>query len=100
MAIDRFRAHYERMIQASLEPGGALPTKTRGAILEELGAPRELKAFARKVAIRAHAVTEADVKSLIAAGFSEDEIFETIVTSALHAGRLRLETALSRLEED
>jgi alkylhydroperoxidase/carboxymuconolactone decarboxylase family protein YurZ len=97
---DRFRAHFDELMQAPLRAKGELSQEVRQAILADLGAPRELRAFARKVAIRAHSITHKDIEEVLAAGFSEDEVFETIVTAALHASKARLDKALSLLEDD
>jgi alkylhydroperoxidase family enzyme len=52
--------------------------------------------YLTKVRERAHAVTDADVESLKAAGISEDEIFEQTVAAAIDEGLRRLDIA-SRL---
>ena len=59
--------------------------------------PPALAPYLDKVRSRAYTVTDADVSSLIAAGISEDEIFEHTVSAAVAAGLMRLEAGLAAL---
>jgi alkylhydroperoxidase family enzyme len=52
-----------------------------------------MAAYLAKVRDQAHAVTDADVETLKAAGFTEDEIFEQTVAMAIAQGLRRLDTA-------
>ena len=56
-------------------------------------APAGLEAYLAKVRDRAYAVTDADVEALKAEGFSEDEIFEQTVATAIREGLRRLDAA-------
>jgi hypothetical protein len=63
-------------------------------------APPEPSAFAlylEKVGSRAYTVTDADVAALIAAGHSEDEIFQQTVTVAIAEGLRRLDAGLGAI---
>jgi alkylhydroperoxidase family enzyme len=53
----------------------------------------ELASYLEKVRTRAYAITDADVETLKAAGFSEDEIFEQTVAVAISEGLRRLDAA-------
>ena len=59
--------------------------------------PTEMEPYLVKVRERAHAVTDADVDSLKAAGISEDEIFEQTVAAAVSEGLRRLDVALKTI---
>jgi alkylhydroperoxidase family enzyme len=72
----RYALHVERLRASLREP------------------PRGLRAYAAKVRDDPHAVTDADIAALRAAGFSEDEIFEASVAAAVAAGLERLDLAL------
>jgi alkylhydroperoxidase family enzyme len=52
-----------------------------------------LGAYLAKVRDRAYAVTDADVAELLAAGVTEDEVFEQTVAAAISEGLRRLDAA-------
>jgi alkylhydroperoxidase family enzyme len=60
-------------------------------------APSEFAAYLEKVRLHAHKVTDRDVEDLKAAGFSEDEIFEQTISTAVAAGLERLDAGLRAL---
>jgi len=60
-------------------------------------APPSLATYLDKVRTRAHAITDADVEALKAAGVSEDEIFEQTVAAAISEGLRRLDAAKAAL---
>ena len=59
--------------------------------------PLALAPYLEKVRSRAYAVTDADVSALIAAGVSEDEIFEHTVAVAAAEGLRRLDAGLGAI---
>jgi alkylhydroperoxidase family enzyme len=59
--------------------------------------PPALAPYLEKVQSRAYAVIDADVTKLIAAGHSEDEIFEQTVTVAIAEGLRRLDAGLEAI---
>ena len=59
--------------------------------------PPALAPYLDKVRSRAYAVTDADVSALIAAGVSEDEIFEHTVAVAAAEGLRRLDAGLGAI---
>jgi alkylhydroperoxidase family enzyme len=60
----------------------------------ERPAPEAMEQYLEKVRCHAYRVTDADVEALRAHGFSEDEIFEQTVSTAVAAGLSRLDAAL------
>ncbi len=56
--------------------------------------PDELSEWVEKVARHAYRTTDANIESLKAAGYTDDELFELTVAAALGASRARLERAL------
>ena len=56
--------------------------------------PPALTAYLATVRSRAYTVTDADVEALVAAGVSEDEIFEQTVAVAVAEGLRRLDAGL------
>jgi alkylhydroperoxidase family enzyme len=74
-----------------------LIARIRAAAMPERAAPTELHAYLEKVRLHAYKVTDLDVEELKAAGFSEDEIFEHTVSTAVAAGLERLDAGLGTL---
>jgi alkylhydroperoxidase family enzyme len=60
--------------------------------------PQELKNYVDKVARHAFKVTDADIETLRAAGYSEDAIFELTLCAALGAGSARLDRAIAAMK--
>ena len=60
-------------------------------------APPELASYLEKVRLHAYRVTDRDVEQLKEAGFTEDEIFEQTVSTAVAAGLERLDAGLEAL---
>ena len=77
-------------------PGEADPA-LRNAAANNRGVPPELQSLIEKVHKHAYRVTEEDITRL-KSQYSEDQLFEIIVSAALGASRQRLLAALSALE--
>ena len=75
----------------------ALIDELRAAAQPERAAPEGMAEYLDKVRRHAPTVTDADVEALKAAGFSEDEIFEQTVATAVAAGLDRLDAGLATL---
>jgi alkylhydroperoxidase family enzyme len=58
-----------------------------------------LERWVEKVARHAYKTTEEELVELLAAGYSEDQIFEITVAAALGAAQARAECALGALEQ-
>ena len=71
--------------------------RLREAALPERDAPPEFASYLGKVRLHAYKVTDGDVQALKEAGYSEDEIFEHTVSTAVAAGLERLEAGLRAL---
>ena len=56
-------------------------------------APEAMGAYLEQVRTRAYTVTDDDVKGLLAAGCTEDEVFEQTVAAAISEGLRRLDAA-------
>jgi alkylhydroperoxidase family enzyme len=74
-----------------------LIAELREAARPDRPAPPELAAYLEKVRQHAYKVTDQDVQALKDAGFSEDEIFEHTVSTAVASGFERLEAGLGAL---
>jgi alkylhydroperoxidase family enzyme len=71
--------------------------RLRESALPDREVPPEFVSYLSKVRLHAYKVTDADVHALKDAGYSEDEIFERTVSTAVAAGLERLEAGLGAL---
>lgn len=71
-----------------------LVARLREAAKPDRPVPPDFGPYLDKVRNGAYAVTDEDVRSLRAAGYSEDEIFEQTVAAAVAAGLVGLEAGL------
>jgi alkylhydroperoxidase family enzyme len=78
--------HYDELIQ-----------RLRAAAQPKRSAPPEFATYLEKVRLHAYKVTDRDVQALKDKGFSEDEIFEQTVSTAVAAGLERLDAGLGAL---
>jgi alkylhydroperoxidase family enzyme len=74
-----------------------LVERLRMSARPERPAPPEFAGYLEKVRLHAYLVTDRDVQALKEAGFSEDQIFEHTVSTAVSAGLERLEAGLGAL---
>lgn len=78
---------------------GELSRSVRTAAASGNTVPPEAKAYVEKIRRHAYKVTDHDVDELRAAGWSEDQIFEVTIATALHEGLSRWSRASQVLEE-
>jgi hypothetical protein len=71
--------------------------RLRSASRVEHAAPAQMSAYLDTVRRQAYLVADEDVEALLAAGISQDEIFEQTVAAAVDAGLDRLDAALRML---
>lgn len=74
-----------------------LSPSVRRAAFDNGGISEPLGALVSKVAMRAHRVTDEDVATAKAAGFSEDQVFEAVVCAAVGQASRQYESALAAL---
>lgn len=95
--VDRFAALREATAAALLDRPGDLPADVRRAIA--FGAPpADLAALVQKVRVDARSISDEDVDAL-RARYTEDQLFEIIVSAAFGAAHHRLMAARRVLEE-
>ena len=85
--------------QRVAEGPGKLSVDVRRAATSGASVPVEAEAYVEKLRRHAYKVVDRDVEDLKASGWSEDEIFELTVATALEAGVSRWERVSSLLEE-
>lgn len=94
---DPYAQKLERLRHAVLSGPGSLPPPLRQAISEGAKLSGALGAFVQKIAENASTLTNDDIAELHRARYTDDQIFEVIVSAALGAGLYRLECVLGRV---
>jgi alkylhydroperoxidase/carboxymuconolactone decarboxylase family protein YurZ len=94
---DRFAEHRMAMVAALLHGPGATPAELRQAIAAGQ-APADLAPLIEKIRAHAYRVTDGDVDTL-RNRYTEDQLFEIIVSAAFGAAEERLTAGLRALEE-
>ena len=94
---DPYAKKMERLRHAVLSGPGSLPPDVRQAISEGARLSGALEGFVHKIAAGASTLTDDDIAALHRAHFTDDQIFEAIVSAAVGAGLFRLECVLNLL---
>jgi alkylhydroperoxidase family enzyme len=94
----RYDSKVHELRRAVVDGPGELDRETRQAAFAGADVPSEATAYVEKVRRHAYKVTDGDVETLLAAGWSEDQVFELTVATALGEGSRRLEAALRAME--
>jgi len=80
-----------------LDRPGELDPATRRAAAEGGPVPEDLSGYVEKVRRHAYKVTDEEVRGLLGAGWSEDQIFELTVATAYGAAHRRLDAGLGAM---
>ena len=112
MHAGRYRDLVDQLAHTVLDGGGETDPKLRRAVAQlaakgSLGhelapgtaIPGAIAPFVTKVAQEPFRVTDQDLATLRAAGYSEEAVFEIVVAASLGAGIARLERRLSAARE-
>jgi alkylhydroperoxidase family enzyme len=89
----------KQLADAVLASDGSLAPDVRRAIAERGAVPEALADYVRKVHEHAYKVTDEDIAALVAAGYSEDAIFEATVSAAVGSGLVRLQAGLAAMKK-
>jgi hypothetical protein len=81
-----------------LEGDGTASHAQRRAAFDNAGVAAPLHTLIDKVAKCAHTVTDEDIATAVAAGFSDDQIFEIVVCAAVGQATRQYDTAFAALE--
>jgi len=98
MTVDPHAILRENVITRVLDGAGVAAPSQRRVAFEGKGAPPELQALIDKVEAHAYKVTDDDLKRL-QQKYSDDDLFEIIVSAALGASERRLLAGLEALDE-
>jgi len=97
--MDPYSAKLERLKQAVRPSSGPIDPSLSLAAMKLEDRSGQLDAYLRKVAHAAYEVDDDDVAMLRRAGYTEDQIFEATVRTAVGEGLMRLEKGLAVLRE-
>jgi hypothetical protein len=95
---DRHAVLRDQVFEQVLTGPGETDPALRRAAAERSGVPSELASLVDKIHAHAYKVTDADIQRLQAA-YSDDKLFEVIVSASLGASRKRLAAGLRALAE-
>jgi hypothetical protein len=95
---DKKRIAHNRLITRILEGDGMATPAQRRAAFDNDRLDEPLRSLVNKVARYAYRVTDEDITSVKASGFSEDQIFELIVCAAIGQSTRQYESALAALD--
>jgi alkylhydroperoxidase family enzyme len=88
----------DRVLRSVLEGPGQSDAAIRKAAADGKGVPAELQSLVEKIHQHAYRVTDEDIAAL-RAHYSDDQLFEIVVSAALGASRKRLFAGLQALDE-
>jgi hypothetical protein len=94
---DPYAEKMERLRHAVLSGPGTLPPQVRQAISEGARLSGALDVFVQKIVAEAATLTDDDIAELHRAHYTDDQIFEAIVSAAVGAGLFRLDCVLTLL---
>jgi len=86
------------LIRQILDGDAEAPRVQRQGAFENAGLPQPIGTLLEKVARCAHRVSDADVRNALAAGFSEDQVFELAVCAAVGQANRQYDAAMAALE--
>jgi hypothetical protein len=86
------------LVNRVLEANGEASITMRRAAFDNAGLDEPIRTLVDKVAREAHLVNDEDFAAVLAAGFSEDQIFEIVVCAAIGQASRQYDSALEALE--
>jgi alkylhydroperoxidase family enzyme len=98
--MDRYAGMRDALFRTVLDGPASLDRHTRNAIATETNVPAALQTLVAKIHRHAHRVTDEDIRELLANGYTEDQLFEVIVSASVGAARARFEAAVRAIGAD
>ena len=98
-AVDRYAELVAALRRAVFEAAGVTDRRTRASVVAGDPVPPPWGPYAEKVRDHSYRITDADISELIAAGGTEEQIFEITVAAATGAALQRLDAGLRALRE-
>jgi hypothetical protein len=97
--VDNKPGAYRALVDRVLNGEGRATAELRAAAFGNAGLPPPLDALVGKVATRPAQVTDGDFAAAKAAGFSEDQLFELVISAAVGQSARLYEAGLAALAE-
>ena len=94
---DLYAQRWRLLEDAILRSSGTLDPGVREALTAGREIPEPLALYVDNVTRHAYRVTDDDVWALLAAGYSQDQLFEATLSVALGAAQMRLRVGLEAL---
>lgn len=98
-AEDEKRSIQLQLVNRILQGAGEAPADQRAAAFENANLPDPLRPLLEKVASKSAQVNDADFARAIAAGFSDDELFELVICAAVGESTRQYEAGLAALAD-
>jgi alkylhydroperoxidase family enzyme len=98
-AEDKKRSIHRLLVNRILHGRGQAPADQRAGAFDNAGLPEPLRAFLDKVATKSARVTDADFAAATGAGFTDDQLFELVICSAVGQSTRQYEAGLAALAE-
>lgn len=96
---DRKRSIHRLLVDRILQGRGQAPADQRARAFDNAELPEPLRLLLNKVATKSAQVTDADVAAAIEAGFTDDQLFELVICSAVGESTRQYEAGLAALAE-
>lgn len=94
---DKKRAAHRALVDRVLNAEGTASPEQRARAFSNAGVPAPLRALIGKVATTPAQVTDADFAAAKASGYSEDQIFELVISAAVGQSARLYEAGLAAL---
>jgi hypothetical protein len=96
---DKKRILHEALVTRILEGNGGALHADRRAAFDNTNLSGPLKNLVEKVAMRPTTITDEDIAAVKVSGWSEDQIFELVICSAIGQATRQYDAALNALDE-
>ncbi|WP_405136343.1 hypothetical protein [Nocardia sp. NBC_01388] len=96
---DKKKSAHRALVERVLSGKGSASPEERARAFHNAGVPLSLHALINKVAANPTQVTDADFAAATAAGFSEDQLFELVISAAVGRSARLYDTGLAALTE-
>ena len=90
--------HHRALVDRILGDGGTAPHRLRRAAFDDAGLDEPVRTLVDKVASGAYRVTDDDIAATLAAGLTEDQVFELVVCAAVGEATRQYENGLAALD--
>jgi hypothetical protein len=97
VGIRSHAAELEALRRSVLKTVGATESTLRESAFRGAQLPAPLGSYVSKVHNDSHRISDSDVAGLLAAGYSEDAVFEITLAAAIGAANRRLDAGLGAL---